>query len=46
VPFVSLELVARKWKVALHDGRRERPAAHTVEFIRITAAPNSYVATS
>lgn len=28
---VSLELAARKWKVALHDGRRERPAVHTVE---------------
>jgi transposase len=28
---VSLELAARKWKVALHDGRRERPALHTVE---------------
>jgi transposase len=24
---VSLELAAKKWKVALHDGRRERPAA-------------------
>ena len=28
---VSLELAARKWKVAVHDGRRERPAVHTVE---------------
>jgi len=27
---VSLELAAAKWKVALHDGRRERPAVHTV----------------
>ncbi|MGF6547106.1 IS110 family transposase [Paraburkholderia youngii] len=27
---VSLELAASKWKVALHDGRRERPAVHTV----------------
>src|ERR1700692_661461 len=26
----SLELAAAKWKVALHDGRRERPAVHTV----------------
>jgi transposase len=28
---VSLELAAAKWKVALHDGRRERPAVHTAE---------------
>src|ERR1700675_4738584 len=27
---VSLELAAAKWKVALHDGRRERPAVHMV----------------
>ncbi len=27
---VSIELAAAKWKVALHDGRRERPAVHTV----------------
>jgi transposase len=27
---VSLELAIGKWKVALHDGRRERPAVHTV----------------
>jgi len=27
---VSLELAAAKWKVALHDGRRNRPAVHTV----------------
>src|SRR6201993_5332111 len=27
---VSLELSAGKWKVALHDGRRESPAIHTV----------------
>jgi transposase len=27
---VSLELAAAKWKVALHDGQRERPAVHTV----------------
>jgi transposase len=26
---VSLELAAAKWKVALHDGRREKPAVHT-----------------
>src|ERR1700692_186930 len=26
----SLELAAAKWKVALHDGRREKPAVHTV----------------
>jgi transposase len=28
---VSLELAVSKWKVALLDGRRERPAVHTVE---------------
>ncbi|KJK24000.1 transposase [Burkholderiaceae bacterium 16] len=27
---VSLELAIGTWKVALHDGRRERPAVHTV----------------
>jgi transposase len=27
---VSLELAAAKWKVALHDGQRDRPAVHTV----------------
>jgi len=27
---VSLELSAAKWKVAVHDGRREKPAVHTV----------------
>jgi transposase len=27
---VSLELAAAKWRVALHDGRREKPALHTV----------------
>jgi transposase len=27
---VSLELAAATWKVALHDGRREQPAVHTV----------------
>src|SRR5260370_14067408 len=27
---VSLELAAASWKVALHDGRREQPAVHTV----------------
>src|ERR1700680_4330052 len=27
---VSLELAAARWKVALHDGRREQPAGHTV----------------
>lgn len=27
---VSLELSAAQWKVALHDGFRERPAVHTV----------------
>lgn len=27
---VSLELAASKWKVALHDGRREQAAVHTV----------------
>ena len=27
---VSLELASASWKVALHDGRREKPAVHTV----------------
>ena len=27
---VSLELAAASWKVALHDGGREKPAVHTV----------------
>jgi transposase len=27
---VSLELATAKWKVALHDGRRDSPAIHTV----------------
>jgi len=27
---VSLELAANKWKIALHDGRREQPTVHTV----------------
>ena len=27
---VSLELSAAQWKVALHDGLRERPAVHAV----------------
>ncbi|MGF6439566.1 transposase [Paraburkholderia youngii] len=27
---VSLELAAAKWKIALHDGQREKPAVHTV----------------
>jgi transposase len=27
---VSLELAGAKWKVALHDGRRDQPAVHTV----------------
>src|SRR5215472_8128421 len=27
---VSLELAGAKWKVALHDGRREKPAVHTL----------------
>jgi transposase len=27
---VSLELATANWKVALHDGRREKPAVHTV----------------
>lgn len=27
---VSLELAPAKWKVALHDGRREKPAVLTV----------------
>lgn len=28
---VSLELSKKSWKVALHDGRRERPAVHTAK---------------
>ena len=27
---VSLELAAASWKIAFHDGRREKPAVHTV----------------
>ncbi|ADG20803.1 transposase IS116/IS110/IS902 family protein (plasmid) [Paraburkholderia atlantica] len=27
---VSLELATAKWKVALHDGRRDQPSVHTV----------------
>ncbi|MBB5510729.1 hypothetical protein HDG35_007026, partial [Paraburkholderia sp. JPY681] len=27
---VSLELAMAKWKVALHDGRRDQPSVHTV----------------
>jgi transposase len=27
---VSIELATAKWKVALHDGQREKPAIHTV----------------
>lgn len=27
---VSLELATAKWKVALHDGRCDSPAIHTV----------------
>jgi len=34
---VSLELAASKWKVALHDGQRERPAVHTVAQPQATA---------
>src|ERR1700674_2049120 len=34
---VSLELAAAKWKVALHDGQRERPAVHTVAQPQATA---------
>jgi len=34
---VSLELGVSKWKVALHDGRRERPAVHTVAQPQATA---------
>ncbi|MEI6001797.1 IS110 family transposase [Paraburkholderia bengalensis] len=26
----SLELAGAKWKIALHDGRRDRPAIHTI----------------
>src|ERR1700722_8897862 len=34
---VSLELAAAKWKVALHDGRREKPAVHTVAQLQAAA---------
>ncbi|MGF6641356.1 transposase [Paraburkholderia sp. MM6662-R1] len=27
---VSLELAAAHWKIALHDGQREKPAVHTL----------------
>jgi transposase len=36
---VSLELAAAKWKVALHDGRREKPAVHTVAQPQAAARP-------
>lgn len=26
----SVELAGAKWKIALHDGRRDRPAIHTI----------------
>ena len=28
---VSLELSQSSWKVALHDGKRDKPAVHTVK---------------
>ena len=28
---VSLELAAAKWKVALHDGRREKPGKRSIK---------------
>ncbi|MGF6995064.1 hypothetical protein P3T25_003430 [Paraburkholderia sp. GAS32] len=28
---VSIELAIAKWKVAVHDGQREKPAIHTVQ---------------
>src|ERR1700686_5333082 len=34
---VSLELAAAKWKVALHDGRGEKPAVHTVAPLQAAA---------
>ena len=34
---VSLELAAEKWKVALHDGQREKPAVHAVAQPQATA---------
>ena len=34
---VSLKLAASKWKVAVHDGQRERPAVHTVAQPQATA---------
>ena len=27
---VALELSNRSWKIALHDGKRDKPAIHTV----------------
>jgi len=33
---VSMELAAAKWKVALHDGRREKPAVHTAAHTMLT----------
>jgi transposase len=34
---VSLELATAKWKVALHDGRRDSPAIHTVAQLQAAA---------
>jgi len=34
---VSLELASAKWKVALHDGHREKPAVHTVSELQASA---------
>jgi len=34
---VSLELATAKWKVALHDGRRDSPAIHTVAQLQSAA---------
>ena len=34
---VSLELATAKWKVALHDGRRDSPAIHTVAQVQAAA---------
>jgi transposase len=34
---VSLELATVKWKVALHDGRRDSPAIHTVAQLQAAA---------
>ncbi|MCP2091920.1 UNVERIFIED_ORG: hypothetical protein J2Y81_008026 [Paraburkholderia sediminicola] len=43
---VSLELAAAKWKVALHDGPREKPAVHTVACVMRCLAATAIRSTS